>query len=420
MIIRILYTILLVLVCPIFLFGLYKKKPNKPKYGKRWQEHFGIVSKLKTKERPLWIHAVSVGEALVAISLIKRIKEDDPDVSILVTTTTSTGAEQIEKLGDIVEHRYMPIDFPLCINNFLKIVNPKKLIIIETELWLNTILAVSKKNIPIYLINARLSVHSKNSYRRFQYFFNLINKKIDCIICQSKNDFDNFLSLGIPKKNLYISGSIKYDITPSIEHINKGNKFKHSLGLERPIWVAASTHEGEDELILKAHQYILDMLPNALLIIVPRHPERFDSVFHLSQCQFKTQRRSREQVPSIDTQVYIADSMGEMYVLLSASNICFMAGSLLGKKVGGHNVLEPISINIPTITGPSNYNFKDIVDQLVNSYGIVICQTPNEIANEVIDILTNEKKRHELINNAQKVLNQNKGSIDKTVNMIIK
>lgn len=148
MIIRILYTILLVLVCPIFLFGLYKKKPNKPKYGKRWQEHFGIVSKLKTKERPLWIHAVSVGEALVAISLIKRIKEDDPDVSILVTTTTSTGAEQIEKLGDIVEHRYMPIDFPLCINNFLKIVNPKKLIIIETELWLNTILAVSKKTYP--------------------------------------------------------------------------------------------------------------------------------------------------------------------------------------------------------------------------------------------------------------------------------
>lgn len=366
MLVRLLYTLLLALAAPLLLFGLYRSKPNKPKFGQRWKEHFGITPKLDGQNQPLWIHAVSVGESLAAIPLIKAIKEKTPDQVIVVTTTTSTGAEQIAKLGNLVEHRYMPIDFAFAVRGFLKAINPAKMLIIETELWPNTLATVHKANIPIIVVNARLSEKSQQNYAKVQPLFNLIHPCLSKVLCQSQADADRFAQLGVPTSKLCVTGSIKFDIHISDEIKRQGAELRALLGQQRPVWIAASTHKGEDDQVLDAHRQVLDTHPNALLILVPRHPERFDSVFELCQTQgFETVRRTQANTIADSTQVYLGDTMGEMLILLGAADVCFMGGSLVGDKVGGHNVLEPAALGIPMIIGPSYYNFKDIVDRLL-------------------------------------------------------
>ncbi len=279
MLVRWLYTLLLALAAPLLLFGLYRHKPNKPKFGKRWKEHFGSTPKLDGQNQPLWIHAVSVGESLAAIPLIKAIKEKTPDQVIVVTTTTSTGAEQIAKLGNLVEHRYMPIDFAFAVRGFLKAINPAKMLIIETELWPNTLATVHKANIPIIVVNARLSEKSQQNYAKVQPLFNLIHPCLGKVLCQSQADADRFAKLGIPTNKLSVTGSIKFDIHISDGIGHQGAELRTLLGQQRQVWIAASTHRGEDEQVLDAHRQVLETHPNALLILVPRHPERFDSVF---------------------------------------------------------------------------------------------------------------------------------------------
>lgn len=298
MLVRTFYTLLLALASPFLLFGLYKSKPNKPKFGQRWKEHFGITPKLETTERPIWIHAVSVGESIAATPLIKELKKQNPALPILVTTTTSTGAEQIAKLGELVEHRYMPIDFGFAVKGFLKATRPKQMLIIETELWPNTLRTVHDSEIPITVVNARLSEKSCKNYAKVQPLFNLLVPCLDKVLCQTESDAERFERLGVDKHRLFVTGSIKFDIQISEEVKEKGKALRTELGIKRPIWIAASTHKGEDEQVLEAHKKILESHPNALLILVPRHPERFENVFELCQkLGFEAARRtSRTEV----------------------------------------------------------------------------------------------------------------------------
>ncbi|MDW2252127.1 MULTISPECIES: lipid IV(A) 3-deoxy-D-manno-octulosonic acid transferase [unclassified Vibrio] len=388
MLIRILYTLLLALASPFLLFGLYKSKPNKPKFGQRWREHFGITPKLEATERPIWIHAVSVGESIAAIPLIKELKKQNPTQPILVTTTTSTGAEQIAKLGDLVEHRYMPIDFSFAVKGFLKAIRPKQMLIIETELWPNTLHTVHDSEIPITVVNARLSEKSCKNYAKVQPLFNLLVPCLDKVLCQTESDAERFERLGIEKNKLFVTGSIKFDIQISEEVKQKGKALRTELGIKRPIWIAASTHKGEDEQMLEAHKKILESHPNALLILVPRHPERFDNVFE--RCQklgFEAARRTSRTEVTESTQVYLGDTMGEMLVLMGAADICFMGGSLVGDKVGGHNVLEPIALGLPVINGPSYFNFKDIVEEFRSLNKIHVIENSSLLAEQVTDLL---------------------------------
>lgn len=385
MLIRFFYTLLLALASPFLLFGLYKSKPNKPKFGQRWKEHFGITPKLKTTDRPIWIHAVSVGESIAAIPLIKELKKQNPTQPILVTTTTSTGAEQIAKLGDLVEHRYMPIDFGFAVKGFLEAIRPKQMLIIETELWPNTLNTVHNAGISIIVVNARLSEKSCRNYAKVQPLFDLLHSCIDKVLCQTESDAERFERLGIEKNKLFVTGSIKFDIQISKDVKDKGKVLRNALGLERPIWIAASTHKGEDEQVLEAHKKILKSHPNTLLILVPRHPERFEDVFELCQGQgFETARRTSQEEVTTSTQVYLGDTMGEMLILIGASDICFMGGSLIGDKVGGHNVLEPAALGVPIITGPSYYNFEDIVNELLTNGQLTLIDSPATLAESLI------------------------------------
>ncbi|ENK1256269.1 lipid IV(A) 3-deoxy-D-manno-octulosonic acid transferase [Vibrio vulnificus] len=414
MLVRWLYTLLLALAAPLLLFGLYRSKPNKPKFGKRWKEHFGITPTLDGQNQPLWIHAVSVGESLAAIPLIKAIKEKTPDQVIVVTTTTSTGAEQIAKLGNLVEHRYMPIDFAFAVRGFLKAINPAKMLIIETELWPNTLATVHKANIPIIVVNARLSEKSQQNYAKVQPLFNLIHPCLGKVLCQSQADADRFAKLGIPTNKLSVTGSIKFDIHISDEIKHQGAELRTLLGQQRPVWIAASTHKGEDEQVLDAHRQVLETHPNALLILVPRHPERFDSVFELCQTQgFETVRRTQANTIANSTQVYLGDTMGEMLVLLGAADVCFMGGSLVGDKVGGHNVLEPAALGLPVITGPSYYNFKEITSTLHQVNGIAIVESV-QLGRHVLQLLTDKALQINTAQAALRVVQKNQGTLART------
>ena len=418
MLIRFFYTLLLALAAPLLLFGLYKSKPNKPKFGKRWKEHFGITPQLISNQRPIWIHAVSVGESIAATPLIKEIKKQNPEQSIIVTTTTSTGAAQIEKLGDLVEHRYMPIDFGFAVKGFLKAIQPKKMLIIETELWPNTLHQVSKFGVPITVVNARLSEKSRNNYAKFQPIFNIMEPCLTSILCQSQSDADHFESLGVAKSKLAITGSIKFDIQIADAVKEKAKALRSELGEHRPIWIAASTHKGEDEIILDAHKQVLKNIPDALLILVPRHPERFENVYELVKKNgLNINQRTSGQKNNQNTQVYLGDTMGEMLVLIGSADVCFVAGSLLGQKVGGHNVLEPAAIGVPVITGPSYFNFKEITEELLSEHGIKI-STPDQLGVDMAKQLVNKESQDTMALNALTVVVRNQGSLFKTISAL--
>ncbi|KIP77998.1 MULTISPECIES: lipid IV(A) 3-deoxy-D-manno-octulosonic acid transferase [Vibrio] len=414
MLIRFFYTLLLALASPFLLFGLYKSKPNKPKFGQRWKEHFGITPKLETTERPIWVHAVSVGESVAAIPLIKELKKQNPTQPIVVTTTTSTGAEQIAKLGDLVEHRYMPIDFGFAVKGFLKAIRPKQMLIIETELWPNTLNTVHNAGIPIIVVNARLSEKSCRNYAKVQPLFDLLHPCIDNVLCQTESDAERFERLGVEKNKLFVTGSIKFDIQISDDVKEKAKSLRNALGLERPIWIAASTHKGEDEQVLEAHKKILDSHPNALLILVPRHPERFEDVFELCQGQgFETARRTSQEEVTTSTQVYLGDTMGEMLILIGSADICFMGGSLVGDKVGGHNVLEPAALGVPVITGPSYFNFQLIIEKMLQKKCITISHSDLNL--DIVRLIEDPKSRNLMTQKAYSIMSESIGSIDKTI-----
>ena len=384
--------------------------------GKRWKEHFGCTPFLQSKSSPVWIHAVSVGEVIAISPLIKKLKKQHPLQVILLTTTTPTGAEQAIKLGDLIEHRYMPIDFSFAVRSFIKKTQPTQLLIMETELWPNTLHAAAEAGLTITIVNARLSQRSANRYAKVPPIFNLLAENISKLLCQHEDDAQRFIKLGIAAEKIEVTGSIKFDIeiTPQIKDTAK--QLKQDLG-SRPIWIAASTHQGEDEKVLDAHNKLLTVFPNALLILVPRHPERFNDAYTLCQRSgFKIVRRSnKEDVPTA-CQVYLADTMGEMLILLGAADICFMGGSLIGDKVGGHNLLEPAALGLPSLTGPSFFNFTDITEQLKKNNSTNVINNAEQLSIQLINLFDNEEELNQRGQAALAVVRSNKGAIQKTLN----
>jgi 3-deoxy-D-manno-octulosonic-acid transferase len=417
MILRFLYTLLVTLIAPFFLYGLYKSKPNKPNFGSRWKEHFGVTPRLKASVgSPIWIHAVSVGELLAVAPLIKKLKADNPAQSIVVTTTTSTGTAEADKLGDLVEHRYMPLDFSFAIKGFIKTVKPKALFIMETELWPNTLACCQQKNIPITVINARLSQRSANRYKKFPAVFNLLLKHISLVLAQTEQDAQRFIGLGMKPDQVKVTGSIKFDITVSKQQSEQATTLRNSFNEHRDIWIAASTHKGEDEQIIAAHQQLLKEKPNALLILVPRHPERFSSVKTLCEKSgLSVITRSSQLQIQENTQLYLGDSMGEMMVLLGVADICFIAGSLIGDKVGGHNLLEAAALEKPILNGPSYFNFKQITEQLIQLNACTICQNSNEISANLLKLFNDPQLRQQQGKAALGFVLQNQGALNQTI-----
>ncbi|WFC16174.1 lipid IV(A) 3-deoxy-D-manno-octulosonic acid transferase [Aeromonas salmonicida] len=406
-----LYNLLIHLGLPLALLALYKPKKGKPGFGARWAEHLGRTP-ASGQEAPLWIHAVSVGETLAISPFIRALKAERPDLPILLTTTTRTGAEQAAKLGDLVVHRYAPLDYPWAVAAFLKCIKPRALWVMETELWPNWLAACEARHLPVTIINARLSERSCQRYARFQGAFDTLSRPLTHLLCQHQDDAERFARLGVGRERLAVTGSIKFDIQLGDEVYARGHALRQQLGQSRPVWIAASTHQGEDEQVLAAFDLVLQRHPQALLILVPRHPERFVRVAELCAPYGCVRRTGGAPIRETD-KVYLGDTMGELPLMLAAADVAFVGGSLV--KVGGHNLLEPAALGKPCLTGPAYFNFSDITRQLVAQGGAALVADAAALGEKVSELLADEGDRRQMGEQARAVVLRNQGALARTL-----
>lgn len=415
---QIIYTLLLYLIQPFVWLKLLWRSRKAPAYRQRWLERYGFC-KNKVKPNGILVHAVSVGETIAAIPLIKALQQKYPQLPITVTTMTPTGSERVKSLlKDSVSHVYLPYDLPGAIKRFLKTTKPKIIIIMETELWPNLISQCYKQKIPLIIANARLSERSAARYGKLGKAVKQLFSKISMVAAQNQQDGERFVSLGLPADHLAITGSIKFDINLSNEQRQNINQLKQQWQLKRPVLIAASTHSGEDEIILTAFKKLLLKHANLLLILVPRHPERFKTVEKLiSDNGFNYLKRSTNQIPTEQTQIVLGDTMGELVELYAMADIAFVGGSLV--KQGGHNPLEPALHHIAIITGEYFFNFQVICEQLIEAQGMIVCTNSADDLYSTIDRLLNDNSRRvQLGENAYLVLKQNQGALSRLLAVI--
>lgn len=415
---QIIYTLLLYLIQPFVWLKLLWRSRKAPAYRQRWLERYGFC-KNKVKPNGILVHAVSVGETIAAIPLIKALQQKYPQFPITVTTMTPTGSERVKSLlKDSVSHVYLPYDLPGAIKRFLKTTKPKIVIIMETELWPNLISQCYKQKIPLIIANARLSERSAARYGKLGKAVKQLFSKISMVAAQNQQDGERFVSLGLPADHLAITGSIKFDINLSNEQRQNINQLKQQWQLKRPVLIAASTHSGEDEIILTAFKKLLLKHANLLLILVPRHPERFKTVEKLiSDNGFNYLKRSTNQIPTEQTQIVLGDTMGELVELYAMADIAFVGGSLV--KQGGHNPLEPALHHIAIITGEYFFNFQVICEQLIEAQGMIVCTNSADDLYSTIDRLLNDNSRRvQLGENAYLVLKQNQGALSRLLAVI--
>ncbi len=414
---RTVYTILFYVGMPFIWLRLLWRARRDPNYAKRWSERLGYVPS-NIQSKCIWWHCVSVGETLAALPLIKSLMQRYPEIPVLVTGMTPSGSAQIQKhLGESVSHMYAPYDLPHLWKRFLHKINPQLLIIMETELWPNMLAQCHAKQIPTLLINARLSEKSAKGYGRFSGLIKEMLDNLNTVAVQNQQDGDRFIRLGLAPEKLHITGTVKFDITISPELLEKARELRFSWDAKRPVFIAASTHEGEEKIILDAFKKISAQDPDTLLILAPRHPERRQAIIQLCENHgFSYCLRSQNEIPQATTKVFIADTMGELLLFYAVSDIAFVGGSLIER--GGHNILEPAAIGIPVITGPFLYNFAQIDRLLSESEALIKVKNAGGLATAVLGLLNDAKKREAVGKRGEAVIAKNRGASEKQLNLI--
>jgi 3-deoxy-D-manno-octulosonic-acid transferase len=415
---RYLYNLLFYIAIPFIVLRLLWKSRKAPAYRARMAERFGRFTVPPEMQNGIWFHCVSVGETIVALPLIKALQKQYPNLPITLTTTTPTGSQTAKNaLNNTVFHVYGPYDLPCSLNRFLNKTKPKMLIIMETEIWPNLLHYCHKRSIPILLANARLSARSAGGYARFRKFTKKMLQNFTAVAAQAEPDAWRFKNLGVPKERITITGSIKFDITVPASAKEGGELLRQEFGADRPIWIAASTHNGEDEIILDAHKKIKAIIPSSLLILVPRHPERANQIAGLCKKRnLKTARRSKHESYTVDTDVFIGDTLGEMLLFFAAADIAFIGGSLI--QHGGHNMLEPAALGLPVISGKYTFNFAQITKLLQKANALTLVATVDELAGDVISFIEDSKKRQAYGERAKQVAAKNKGALQKHLKII--
>lgn len=417
---RYLYTILFYLAIPFIMLRLLWRARKAPDYAKRLRERLGFFDAPKNKGG-IWIHAVSLGESIAAEPLIKQLIERYPSQLMTVTTTTPTGSARIKKtFGERVFHVYFPYDIPCGIKRFLTRIQPKLAIMIETELWPNVFHICKQHRIPVIIANARLSERSAQGYGRFASLTRELLNNIRLIAVQNQADAERFIQLGAPQENVKVLGSVKFDLTISDELRQQGKQLRANiLGAERLVWIAASTHAGEDEQVLQAFADIKKKQAKALLLLVPRHPERFDAVAeHCQQQGFNVTRRGDDKACNAQTDVFLGDTMGEMLLFYGASDIAFVGGSLIER--GGHNPLEPAALEVPVICGPHVFNFAVIADLLKDANALITVTDAKQLATAVLQLAEDKEARNQMTHQATQVVAQNSGALKRHLDLINK
>lgn len=416
---------------PDLLVGLKEKlgfygeaKMRRCEEAKQTQETSSPGFYASTPSRLLF-YGVSVGEVIAMENLLKKTRETFQNINIILLTGTKTGQEIAhKKLGETCDFiSYFPFDFPFCINNFIKKLKPAAVFIAETELWPNFAYTLNKKNIPLFIINARISDRTYKSYKRLSFIFSHILKKYTAIYPQSEQDKQKLISIGANPQTTIVMGNLKFDIkTPDVSSLNFEKNPQHK------VLIAGSTHSGEDEIILDTFCELKNEIPNLKLIIAPRHPERNENVFELIKATgFNCSKRSENLLtphPSPPPQggrgfqkanfkqndIILLDTMGELGKFYSVCDVAFIGGSF--NKTGGHNPLEATIFNKPVVSGPSIHNFKDIYAILTSTDAAKIVKNPEELKNSLKKLLTDEEFYQKASKDCGTVFEQNKGALD--------
>jgi 3-deoxy-D-manno-octulosonic-acid transferase len=413
---RLIYRTLLVVARPAVHLRLKLRQRSEPAYAERIPERFGTVP-ADIPEAPVWFHTVSAGETIAAAPLIEKLRGEFPQLPFLVTTMTPTGSAQVRRLlGDRVAHCYAPYDFPDAVRAFFRRVRPRLLVLMETELWPNMLRVAAESGVPAMLVNGRLSARSARGYARVAPLTRTMLASLTHVACQYPDHAARFRALGAPPERLLTLGSVKFDVSLPADHVRRVRALRAAwLPDDRPAWIAASTHDGEETVVLAAHRVVRERHPRALLILVPRHPSRADAVSRLVESAgFRCGRLSAKAPSTPD--VLVGDTMGELLYLYGLSAVAFVGGSLVG--VGGHNPIEAAVCRQPLLMGPHTHNFDDVVAAFVAAACLTIVAGDAELAAAVSAYLSDGPGRERAAENAAAVVRDNRGASDRLLALL--
>lgn len=413
---RLLYNVLIYFAAPVALLLQVWRGIRDSSYRVGLGERFGLGAAVDG--RSIWIHAVSVGEVQAAEPLVRQLMKRHPGHRLVLTTVTPTGRARARHLfGDSVTLRYVPFDLPGSVRRFFHRVRPRLAIILETELWPNLYAECGRRNVPLVLASARMSPRSVGRYRRLVPLFRQALSNGIVIAAQSSADAERFCSIGAPAERTHVAGNIKFDFEPSHDAELRGRRWRAQNAPDRMVWVAGSTHEGEEQLVLDAHQQVRQRFADALLVLVPRHPNRFDSVRDLlSRRGERAAYRSAGALVAPTDSVMLGDTMGELMMFYAAADVAFVAGSLV--PIGGHNLLEPASLGLPTLTGPYNFNSEEITQLLLDAGAARIVTDSAQLALEVTGLFVDVERRAAMGAAGKAVLDANRGALDRLLTLI--
>jgi len=416
---RFFYSFLMVLSTPFVLMYFAIRGLRDRAYLQRWKERFGSIP-VDGQHDGIWVHAASVGEFNAASPLIRALLKTYPDIPLTVTTLTPTGSERVKRdLGDKVLHCYIPLDLPGTIRRFLKRLQPRLIIVMETEIWPNLYLHSRQLNIPLLMANARLSTRSVRRFQRMPGFVEEVLQTVSWIGAQSKADADRLISCGADTQKVEMTGNIKFDLSVPASLEESADALRLRWGPERPVLVAGSTHEADENVVIPAFVELLKILPDALLILVPRYPERFSRATQLAKAGgLRTELRSQGEICSEQAQCFVIDSMGELMNYYACADLAFVGGSF-GDQ-GGHNPLEPAALGKPVLLGPNMENATEIASQLLDCNAARRVSNQHEFRQAAEQILTDGVLRDRMGQAGRDLLMKNKGALDLTLNAVEK
>lgn len=414
---RLFYLALSYVLAPFVVLIIIWKGLTNRAYWERVEERFGF-GRSRTERRAIWIHAVSVGEVMAASTMVGELLERYPHLPLVITTVTPTGARRvIDLFGDRVIHSYIPYDMPGAVRRFFDRFNPRLAVIMETELWPNLYNECGSRKVPLVLANARVSPRSVYRYRRFVGLFSETLSHGIVIAAQSQRDADRFRWIGAPPERTHVVGNIKFDLELPRDLIAKGREFREVHAQRRPVWIAASTHEGEEDEVIEAHRRIVETTPDALLILVPRHPERFQAVATmLSRRRISYVTRSSAGRCEPKTQVFLGDTLGELTMFYAAADVAFVGGSLV--PVGGHNALEPAAMGLPILTGPYTFNAEDIAEMLQEAKAAFQIADAQELSQQVSALLSDPALRARCGQAGRQTVADNRGALARLLELL--
>lgn len=416
---RSVYTALLYVFAPIALAATALRGLRDPIYRDRLAERLGFTQELQPSNgiRPLWIHAVSVGEVQAAAPLVRALLKKYPQHSLLITTATPTGAQRVRALfGDSVRHAYLPYDLPGAVRRFLDRVRPSLAIVMEREIWPNLFGECERRHIPLLLASARISERSAIRHQKFATLFRDALSGNVTVAAQTSQDAERYRSIGAQR--VLVTGNVKFDIeVPQAAH-DAGEALRAAQFANRPVWVAGSTHDGEEQQVLAAHRAVMAQRSDALLVLVPRHPNRFDAVrAWLKSEQIEFASRSRNESVTQTTAVLLVDTLGELLMFYAAADIAFVGGSLIA-TVGGHNLLEPAVLERPILVGPHNFNAPDIAQLMIESGAARQVNSSEQLSTAILELYANPVARADMGTKARAIVAENRGALSRVMELI--